>query len=435
LAGGAFILLTILLIKRREKNIKAAEDKKLQIQKLKADQFRSRMELEQIINFFSFSLVDKNSVDDVVWDVATNLIGKLGFIDCIIYLWNKEKTMMVQKAGFGGKDSPEKIKKMVLEVLPGQGIVGHVMQTKEPLIIEDTSLDNRYRADDEIRASEITVPILHNEELIGVLDSEHTEKNFFTEQHLQILVTVATLMSNKIAAIEAEESLQKQKSELHYINEQLYKTKLEALRSQMNPHFIFNSLNAIQECILTGKVDAAYQYLSKFSKLQRMVLNNSEKELIPLKKEIEMLELYLELESLRFSKSFSYSIKVNEINPEEELMVPSMITQPFVENAIWHGLRNKTEEQILQISYTEAGNKLLIMVSDNGVGREAAEKIKKEKLGMDQHESRGSILMQNRLSILERQLNIQINLEIIDEHNKDGKPTGTTVHITCPSNL
>jgi hypothetical protein len=75
------------------------------------------------------------------------------------------------------------------------------------------------------------------------------------------------------------------------------------------------------------------------------------------------------------------------------------------------------------------------MVSDNGVGREAAEKIKKEKLGMDQHESRGSILMQNRLSILERQLNIQINLEIIDEHNKDGKPTGTTVHITCPSNL
>ncbi len=435
LVGTFIILLGIFLIKRREKNIKLAESKKLQIQELKAEQYRSRLELEKIINFFSSSLIDKNSVDDVVWDVATNLIGKLGFEDCIIYLWNNDKTRMVQKAGFGGKDSPEKIKTMIMDVLPGQGIVGHVMQTKEQLIIPDTSIDSRYRADEEIRASEIAVPILHNGELIGVLDSEHTEKNFFTLQHLQVLVTVATLISNKIVAIETQQSLQKQKIELHYINEQLYKTKLEALRSQMNPHFIFNSLNAIQECIVTGKVDAAYQYLSKFSKLQRMVLNNSEKELIPLKKEIEMLELYLDLESLRFSKSFTYNIELNNINQDEEVMVPSMITQPFVENALWHGLRNKMEQQLLKIIYAETENKLSITVSDNGIGRAAAEKIKQEKLGMDQHESRGTILMQNRLSILERQLNIEIDLTITDEFTEEGAPAGTTVHLTFPNNL
>ena len=259
--------------------------------------------------------------------------------------------------------------------------------------------------------------------------------NFFSLQHLQILTTIATLISNKIVAIEAQQSMQKQKLELHYINEQLYKTKLEALRSQMNPHFIFNSLNAIQECILTGKVEAAYQYLSKFSKLQRMVLNHSEKELIPLEKEIEMLQLYLELESLRFSKSFTYSIEVNETSHEDDLMIPSMITQPFVENAIWHGLRNTPGEKVLKIVYQENGDKLSITVSDNGIGRVAAEKIKKEKLGMDQHESRGTILMQNRLSILERQLNVQIGLEIIDEYNPEGMPAGTTVHLTCPANL
>lgn len=434
-AGSLIILMGISLIKRREKNIKLGETKKLQIQELKADQYRSRLELEKIINFFSSSLIDKNSVDDVVWDVATNLIGKFGFEDCIIYLWNEEKTRMVQKAGFGGKDSPEKIKTMILDVLPGQGIVGHVMQTKEPLIIPDTSIDERYRADDEIRASEIAVPVLHNGELIGVLDSEHSLKNFFTPQHLQILITVATLIGNKIVAIETQQSLQKQKMELHYINEQLYKTKLEALRSQMNPHFIFNSLNAIQECIVTGKVDAAYQYLSKFSKLQRMVLNHSEKELIPLKKEIEMLELYLDLESLRFSKSFTYHIELSNINQDEEVMVPSMITQPFVENALWHGLRNKPEKQFLKIIYTETENTLSITVADNGIGRAAAEKIKQDKLGMDQHESRGTILMQNRLSILERQLNIQIDLTITDECTKDGTPAGTTVHLTFPNNL
>lgn len=435
LTGGSIFLLTILLVKRREKIIMATEEKKIQIQKLKADQYRSRMELEEIINFFSSSLVDKNSVDDVLWDVATNLIGKLGFEDCIIYLWNPSKTRMVQKAGFGGKDSAEKIKKMVLEVLPGQGIVGHVIQTKEPLIIKDTSLDSRYRVDDENRSSEISVPIIHNGELLGVLDSEHREKNFFTHQHLQVLITVAALVSNKIIAIESQQSLQKQKMELHYINEQLYKTKLEALRSQMNPHFIFNSLNAIQECILTGKIDSAYQYLSKFSKLQRMVLSNSEKELIPLKKEIEMLELYLELESLRFSKSFTYKIEACGNILEEDVMIPSMITQPFVENALWHGLRSKQDEQILTIVYTETDDQLSITVSDNGIGRAAAEKIKKEKLGMDQHESRGTILMQNRLSILERQLNVQIDLEIIDVINKEGMPIGTTVKIIFPAHL
>ncbi|MEO6820408.1 MAG: histidine kinase [Ginsengibacter sp.] len=435
LAGGTLLLLTILLVKRREKNIMATEEKKLQIQKLKADQYRSRMELEEIINFFSSSLVDKNSVDDVLWDVANNLIGTLGFEDCIIYMWNPAKTKLVQKAGFEVQDSPEKIKTMHMEVLPGQGIVGHVINTREPLIVHDTSLDNRYRADNEVRYSEITVPILHNGELLGVVDSEHREKNFFTPQHLQVLITVATLVSNKIISIEAQQVLQKQKLELHYINEQLYKTKLEALRSQMNPHFIFNSLNAIQECILTGKVDSAYQYLSKFSKLQRMVLNNSEKELIPLKKEIEMLELYLELESLRFSKSFSYEIIAGGNMLDDEVMIPSMITQPFVENALWHGLRNTQEEKILKIIYAEHDEKFTITVSDNGIGRAAAEKIKKEKLGMDQHESRGTILMQNRLSILERQLNVEIDLEIIDELNNDGSPAGTTVKLTFPAHL
>ncbi|MGF2413979.1 MAG: histidine kinase, partial [Ferruginibacter sp.] len=335
----------------REKNIKAIAKEKLKVQQLNAEQYRSKLELEQIINYFSSSLIDKHTVNDVLWDVAKNLIGQLGFVDCMFYIWNNDKTKMIQKAGFGPKDTEEEINKQSFTVLPGQGVVGYVMQTKEAVLIGDTSADDRYRPDDIVRLSEITVPVIYNNELLGILDSEHNEKNFFTPRHLQILSTIATLVANKIKSIEAEHLLQQKHIEIYSINEQLSKAKLEALRSQMNPHFIFNSLNAIQECILTNNVDAAYKYLSQFSKLQRMVLNNSEKELIPLSSEIEMLQLYLSLESLRFSDSFTYNINIAAIADTNEIMIPSLITQPLVENAIWHGLRNKDGDKTLRIIY------------------------------------------------------------------------------------
>src|SRR5436190_2199682 len=334
-------------MKWRIKNIKAIEAEKLKVQLLNADQYKSKLELEQIINYFSSSLIDKYTVDDVLWDVAKNLIGRLGFVDCMIYMWNAGKTKMIQKAGFGPKDSVEEFSKQLFEVLPGQGVVGYVIQTKEAVLINDTSVDSRYRVDDLSRLSEITVPIIYNDELLGVIDSEHPEKNYYTAKHLQLLTTISTLVANKVRSIETENTLQQKNIEMYSISEQLSKAKLEALRSQMNPHFIFNSLNAIQECILTNKVDAAYEYLSKFSKLQRMVLNNSEKELIPLSSEVEMLRLYLSLESLRFSESFSYDIDTAGITDTDEIMIPSLITQPFVENAIWHGLRNKEGDKKL----------------------------------------------------------------------------------------
>ncbi|MEP6927371.1 MAG: two-component regulator propeller domain-containing protein, partial [Ginsengibacter sp.] len=231
-------------VKWRIKNIKTIEAEKLKVQRLNAEQYKSKMELEQIINYFSSSLIDKNKVDDVLWDVAKNLIGRLGFVDCMIYLWNDDKTKMIQKAGFGPKGSIEEINKQHFDVVPGQGVVGYVMQTKEAILIPDTSRDSRYRPDEMERSSEITVPLIYNNELIGVIDSEHHEKNFFTQQHLQILGTIATLVANKIKSIEAEQSLQRTHIEMYSMKEQLSNAKLEALRAQMNPHFIFNCLTS-----------------------------------------------------------------------------------------------------------------------------------------------------------------------------------------------
>jgi ligand-binding sensor domain-containing protein/anti-sigma regulatory factor (Ser/Thr protein kinase) len=428
-------IIVFLFIKGREKNFKAVAVAKLKVQQLNAEKYKTRFELEQIINYFSSSLINKNKVDDVLWDVAKNLIGRLGFEDCMIYLWNDDKTRMIQKAGFGPKDTAEAISSQSFDVLPGQGVVGYVMETREAVMIADTSIDKRYRADDQVRSSEISVPIIYNDELIGVIDSEHHQKNFFTTQHLQILNTIATLIANKIKSIEVEQSLQQTQIEMYSMNEQLSKAKLEALRSQMNPHFIFNSLNAIQECILTNKVDAAYEYLSKFSKLQRMVLNNSEKELIPLSSEIEMLQLYLSLESLRFSKTFTYSVNADGVSDPDDIIIPSLITQPLVENAIWHGLRSKDGEKILSITCKEKDGTICITIEDNGIGRDKSAEIKTKNLGNFEYASRGTTMMQQRLQVLSQQLNADIQLVTLDKKDEQGNACGTKVILSFPADL
>jgi len=428
-------LLVYRLIKWREKNIKTIETEKLKVQQLSAEKLKGKLELEQIVNYFSSSLVNKHTVDDVLWDAAKNLISQLGFTDCMMYLWNSEKTKMEQRACYGPKDSVEKIAGKHFDVSPGQGVVGYVIQTKEPVMIADTSADDRYRIDDIGRLSEIAVPIMCNDELLGVIDSEHPEKNFFTDQHMQVLTTIATLLANKIKSLEVEKSLQDARVEMYSINQRLSEARLEALRSQMNPHFIFNSLNAIQECILTNKVDAAYEYLSRFSKLQRMVLNNSAKEFITLGSELEMLQLYLSLESLRFSQSFTYTIHTDADTDVDEIMLPSMIIQPYVENAIWHGLRNKAGDKILTVTCKEIDGELIITIDDNGVGREKAAIIKSQKLGAGKSESKGTILSAQRLNILALQYKASIHLEVTDKVNEANEPTGTTVVIRLPSNI
>lgn len=435
LSAAAAVLLIFWFIKWREKNIKAIEDEKLKVEQLNADQYKNKLELEQIINYFSSSLINKNSVDDVLWDVAKNLIGRLGFEDCMIYLWNEDKTKMTQRAGHGPKGTAEDIVNSHFDVIGGQGLVGYVMQTKEPVLVPDTTKDNRYRVDDINRLSEITVPVIYDDELIGVIDSEHHQKNFFTQQHMQVLITIASMVGNKIKSIESENSLQKARIEMLGINEKLSEARLEALRSQMNPHFIFNSLNAIQECILTNKVDAAYEYLSKFSKLQRMVLNNSAEEFITLSSEIEMLKLYLSLESLRFSQSFMYTVDVDKSVDADEIMVPSMIIQPYVENSVWHGLRNKSGDKILTVTCVEVAGELIITIDDNGIGRKKAAIIKAQKLGTGKVESKGTILTEQRINILSIKYNAKIYAEIIDKVNEKNEASGTTIIIRLPADI
>jgi len=216
------------------------------------------------------------------------------------------------------------------------------------------------------------------------------------------------------------------------LHQQLAELEAKALRAQMNPHFIFNSLNAIQECIITEKTDTAFEYLSKFSRLLRLVLNNSERAFIPLSSELEMLHLYLSLETLRFRQCFTYRIDVDEGIDPEEVQVPSLLIQPYVENALWHGLRMKEGEKKLAIRFFLTARELNIEVEDNGIGRERAAQIKSQKLGADQFESKGTALSQQRIDILNRQYAAKAAISTIDLRDGSFMPSGTRVVITLP---
>lgn len=213
------------------------------------------------------------------------------------------------------------------------------------------------------------------------------------------------------------------------LNSELKTSQLTALKAQMNPHFLYNSLNSIQDLILQEDVENANEYLTKFSHLMRQILEASEFFEIPLSKELQILELYLTLEKLRFGRKFQYNIQLSDYINIEQLKVPSMIIQPFVENAVKHGLLHKINGiKTLNIDF-ELKDSLICTIIDNGIGRKEAEKIKRRQ--GKQATSFATSATQKRLGILNQTYQQKIGLEIIDLYEND-KAIGTKVVLRIP---
>ena len=188
---------------------------------------------------------------------------------------------------------------------------------------------------------------------------------------------------------------------------------LKSLRSQMNPHFIFNALNSVNSFIAKNDERSANRYLSDFSLLMRAVLENSEEDFIPLSKELELLELYVKLEHSRFPDKFDYNITVDETMPKEEFLIPPMLLQPFIENAIWHGLRYKEEKGLLEIILQrEDQDHLQITISDNGIGRKKSAEIKTRH--QKKQNSKGLGIINKRIAILNGMYKNKISISVSD---------------------
>jgi ligand-binding sensor domain-containing protein len=214
------------------------------------------------------------------------------------------------------------------------------------------------------------------------------------------------------------------------INKLIAELELKALIAQMNPHFIFNCLTSIQELIVVHKQDEAMHYLNQFSRLLRTVLQSSDKNFIPLDEELTLLELYLELEAMRFDQEFHYNISVDDAIDPEEIIIPSFLLQPFVENALWHGLMHKKGDRNLTVSFRlESEDILLCSISDNGIGREHATHLKKKSVKA--YKSMGIRIIRERMTLMKKQ-NSVFDLRIVDEKDPQGNAAGTTVIVRLP---
>lgn len=215
--------------------------------------------------------------------------------------------------------------------------------------------------------------------------------------------------------------LQQQKSEL----------EMQALRAQMNPHFIFNSLNSINMFILENNKLQASEYLSKFSRLVRLILQNSQEAFIPLERELDALQLYLELESLRFDNKFDYKIAVSDDVDTTVLKVPPLIVQPYAENAIWHGLMHKKDKGHLEIGFYKQENILFCKITDDGIGRKQASQMKgRSAMG---HKSMGMRITADRISMMQQKNSSRTAVEVNDVVLADGSAGGTEVLLTIPT--
>ena len=206
---------------------------------------------------------------------------------------------------------------------------------------------------------------------------------------------------------------------------------LKSLRSQMNPHFIFNALNSVNSFIAKNDELNANKYLSRFSSLIRNILENSDHDFIPLSKEIELLKSYIELEHIRFSDKFNYNFEIDNSINTDSFRIPPMLIQPYIENAVWHGLRYKEKDGFLNVEMKKEASHLRVDVVDNGIGRKKSQELKTEN--QKKNKPKGIRNTKKRIEILNKlyKKEIEINIEDLENAQEGTKVTLLIPDINC----
>lgn len=267
------------------------------------------------------------------------------------------------------------------------------------LVSKDRSLvDNKILEDTEQRISQLMKEKELKDELIR-------KKNIFNYSLIGALILLIGLIIFIFRTLKKVQIKNK-------------KIALQSLRREMNPHFIFNSLNSVNHFIATNNELEANQYLTKFSKLMRGLMENSSEDFIPFQQELDLLQNYLALEKTRFADKFDYEIKVDESLNTQSLKVPGMLIQPFLENAVWHGLRYRTEKGFLSLKFEKNNDSLNILIEDNGIGIEESKKQKTEH--QKSRKGRGMKNTLERIALLNDLYKQNIECKIIDKKDSQG---------------
>ena len=228
-------------------------------------------------------------------------------------------------------------------------------------------------------------------------------------------------------------AVEKQKIKSDY-ERNLAEVKMNALTAQMNPHFIFNSLNSIDYYIIKNDTLKASDYLNRFARLIRLILNHSRSNYITLRDDLEALKLYIEIESMRFNEKFDYVVEAGNNVDLDLIQIPPLLLQPYVENAIWHGLMHKSEKGCLKIKVEldETEQSIIVIIEDNGVGRQKAAEFKSKDVKHKERKSMGMAITQNKLEIINFLHNLNATSEVEDIIDRRGEVAGTRVTLSIP---
>lgn len=394
---------------------------------------RLELEMKKTLDFFENISYEDATVKDILWDICRNICYKLDWDDCVIYLLNEENQCLEQRAAYGPKNREDTEIHNPISLPLGKGIVGSVAKSQKAEVVPDTSIDSRYIADNEVRSSEIAAPIIHENKLLGVIDSEHKRKNFYTKSHSHLLNSIAEVCAAKIAKAMSEDAMKKSKLELMELQVKMAESRFLNLRLQMNPHFLFNALSSIQLLIVSEQTNKAYKYLTVFSNFLRTLLKYAEQSFILLDEELRILRMYIDLEALRFDNTFEFEIVVDANIENDEVLIPTLLIQPFIENAIWHGLLHKNGNKKLLIEFKDVNEEyMLCIIEDNGVGRKAAREFKNGQLSSVGHESKGISIVEERLKLFEQKKGQPAHLVVEDLVDDFNNATGTRATITLP---
>lgn len=249
---------------------------------------------------------------------------------------------------------------------------------------------------------------------------------YTTRFKIILLISFIVIIGGVLLIINYRRYLNKKKKT--ELNRKIAENELKALRAQMNPHFLYNSLGSIQSLVNKNDHIGANTYIAKYAELTRMILNHSDKSMISLDEEIKTLELYLGLESLRFK--FEYKINIDPNIDKYNMEIPPAILQPYVENAINHGLVHKKNKGILMLSIQQSNKKLICTIEDNGIGRVEAQKLKEQ--AEISHKSLGMTITKERIKLLNEQYNNGFSVNITDLKDQQNNPCGTRIEVVIP---
>jgi len=299
------------------------------------------------------------------------------------------------------EDSLYNLRKIQLSTQNKKGAMLENAQNKLSLLEKDKELNEK------------TIEILKQERII--------QEEFITQQRI---LTYSLLFGILILLITAVLVYRSNKAK-NKANKLLI---LKSLRAQMNPHFIFNSLNSVNSFISKNDERAANRYLSDFSRLMRDVMENSQEDFIPLSKEIDILEMYLKLENHRFKDKFDYAFTVDKNINIEDTVIPPMLIQPYIENAVWHGLRYKDEKGFLNVSISQTKKNIVVTIEDDGIGRKKSQELKTEN--QKTLKSTGIKNIDSRLKIIEDlfKTKLEVTIEDANKINQSGTKVIVKIH-------